>query len=252
MATFPPDPEPGAPRTPRLLRITTWNCRQGYAGKADLLAGIGADVAVIPESGPGILEALGGHWLRQDEDDTRGLGMSAQEPWSLTPVRFTPDGPLVVPVLVDGPVPFTLLAVWATPGGEGPHPYARQMLDVLGQNPAVLPDHPLVVAGDFNLAMPMDDGFAAVADALGELGLVSAWHEVSGEEFGQESVQTHVYGPRKNRSHIDYIWIPRDWLPAVRSIEIGREDEWIGQGRSDHCPITIELSVPRLANPGPG
>ena len=198
------------------------------------------------------MEALGAHWLRLDDHDTRGLGVIAQAPWSLTPVRFTPDGPLVVPVLVDGPVPFTLVAVRTTPGGDGPHPYARQMLDVLEQNPAVVPDRPLVVAGDLNLSLPMDDGFAAVAEAMRGLGLVSVWHEVSGEEFGQESAQTHVYGPRKNRSHIDYIWIPRDWLPAVRSVEIGNEDDWVGQGRSDHCPITVELSIPRLANPGPG
>lgn len=251
MATLPPHPDRPPPNA-RLLRITTWNCREGFAGKAAMLESTGADVAVVPESGPGILEAIGGHWLRLHDGDRRGLGVIAREPWSATPVRFVPDGPLVVPVLIDGPVPFTLVAVWTTPGGDGPHPYARQLLDVLEQNPAVLPDRPLVVAGDFNMSALTGDGFAAVADALAGLGLVSAWHEVSGDAFGEETAHTHVHGPRGNRYHIDYVWIPRDWMVALRSVEIGTDDEWIGPGRSDHRPITVELSVPRLVTPGPG
>jgi endonuclease/exonuclease/phosphatase family metal-dependent hydrolase len=105
-----------------------------------------------------------------------------------------------------------------------------------------------VVIGDYN-ASPVFDAkratlnYAAIEQALGELGLASAYHAVHGEAAGEESRATYYHMWRRDLAyHLDYCFVPRHWLPSVTAVEVGAYDAWAG--RSDHRPVIVDLQLP--------
>ncbi len=83
-----------------------------------------------------------------------------------------------------------------------------------------------------------------LVEKLEALGLVSAYHEINGELQGQESQPTLYWRDRKRDGptyHIDYIFVPRDWVGGVRSFSVGGFDDWVGSGLSDHVPLVMEV-----------
>lgn len=44
--------------------------------------------------------------------------------------------------------------------------------------------------------------------------------------------------------HIDYCFLPRMWIPALRRVTVGVPTEWVSE--SDHVPIVVELDKTAL------
>ena len=84
--------------------------------------------------------------------------------------------------------------------------------------------------------------FRELLGFVGELGLVSAYHELSGEAFGDESRSTRFHQRKPNPTfHIDYCFVPREWASRVTRIEIGTMTDWLPL--SDHMPLILDIET---------
>lgn len=164
---------------------------------------------------------------------------------------FYPTLRHIAPVLVSGPVGFNLLAVWAPNASAG---VSRKhqlgpLRRALQKYRDFLTEAAGIVAGDFNNNVfwhrpGWRHGNAVTA--LAKLGLVSAYHELSGERQGSESVPTLYWRDRKKdgpRYHIDYVFLPSHLLARVSELAVGTYEEWCGSGLSDHVAIVLELDL---------
>ena len=148
-------------------------------------------------------------------------------------------------VLADiaGPLPFSLIAVWAM------NHRASNIKAFPQSNPqpaAALNTYwtessgPTILAGDFNHNVSWDAGMpyakqhARTLDAAKRAGLVSAYHHHFREAQGAESTPTLYWrGAGQKTFHIDYAFIPDEWLPRLRDVSVGSKQEWIDSRPSD-------------------
>ena len=108
------------------------------------------------------------------------------------------------------------------------------------------------MAGDFNQNVIWDRPRATERNhsrtitACSEAGLVSVYHEWTGENHGEELAPT-IYSRNRTedgpRYHIDYAFIPREWFPSITSLQVGSYADWVGSKRSDHVPLVIDVDL---------
>ena len=98
------------------MRLVTWNAGRGkFSKKVPLLADMGADIAVIPEIAKP--ELINEHCLWFGTNTNQGVAITASPSYTLTPLPEKAGAPkYVIPIRVDGPISFTLFAVWAIQG----------------------------------------------------------------------------------------------------------------------------------------
>jgi exodeoxyribonuclease-3 len=186
---------------------------------------------------------------------TKHLGVIARAPWRVSPLPYIEDQPWVLPVQVTGPVPFTVLAVWAlgptwVPGGLS---YAAQTSRVVSD---VLPsiDGAVVLAGDLNAPVASIRGSERLhADTVRRLathGLVSAYTTSRGDEVDplDEPTLYHAFSSEK-RFHIDHVFLPKDWSDGV-DVMVGSYADWVQPKFSDHVPLIVDVPLPALSRSG--
>ena len=81
--------------------------------------------------------------------------------------------------------------------------------------------------------------------ALDGLGMVSAYHAFLGLAPGAERHPTLYWRDRTEAGptyHIDYAFVPKSSLVALRSVAVGSYADWIGAGLSDHAPLILEFN----------
>lgn len=220
----------------------------GFEKKTDALLAQDPDVAVVSECSEKSVAALqhrGYETLWVGSNPHKGLGVLCRKGWS---IRGLPQ-PLqkwIVPIEIDAPTPFTLLAVWACrTGNKEADDYIGQVYQALISHAEWFDGRPIVLAGDFNSNKIWDaerlvGNHSHVVEILSERGLVSAYHEFFGEAQGAETRPTiHLYRHVHRPYHIDYIFIPREWTPSLKTVIVGAYEQW--SKLSDHCPVTIDI-----------
>lgn len=232
----------------KLMRIVTWNCQGGFDKKAEELLLESPDVAVVPECLEKSVVALrqrGYEALWFGLPLKKGLGVFCRQGWTIRPLAL-PQQRWIVPVEIDGPMPFTLLAVWACRSeSTRERSYIGQVYHALLSHPEWFGHRPVVIAGDWNSNKIWDykrkvGCHSDVVKILTDLGLVSAYHEKFGEEQGSETRPTFHLHRRANRPyHIDHVFIPRDWMPRLKAVDVGSFEQW--SKLSDHCPMTVDI-----------
>ena len=112
-----------------------------------------------------------------------------------------------------------------------------------------LAERPSIVAGDFNNNVFWHRpgwriNHANAVATLQKVGLVSAYHETHGELQGSETEPTLYWRDRKKDGptyHIDYVFLPSQWLGQVQELSVGTFEDWCGAGLSDHVPIVLDV-----------
>ncbi len=218
------------------------------------------DLAVVSECAtPERLEDRGADWIEGQplwvgSNPNKGLGIFAFNGYAVE--RHEPYHPnlrFIAPARVSGPLSFTLLAVWAQNASAGitrKHQLGP-LRRALSKYRDLLSAGPAVVAGDFNNNVFWDRpgwriNHKALVEKLEALGLVSAYHAIEGEAQGRESRPTIYWRDRKRDGptyHIDYIFLPEAWIDRVRAFSVGRFEDWVGNGLSDHVPLTVEVDL---------
>jgi hypothetical protein len=232
------------------MRLITWNCFRGDAlARAADLDDLAPDVVVLQEcSRPAAADAETFAW--SGDNPRHGMAVVTRAPYVLrapaVPAAATDS---MFAVQVDGPLRFTLLAVWAHPKPS----YVGSVWAGLNAHAALLRAGDAVVAGDFNSNPRWDAGKRRNHTALErrlreEFGLVSAWHAAADRASGgvpepEPDTYHHQWHPDRG-FHIDYCFIPESWVPRVTAHV---PDEPARTRRSDHRPLIIDVEPGSLA-----
>ena len=236
----------------QILRIVSWNCRQGLVPeKSARLLGLAPDVAVIQECAQtaelagmirvawaGAIPTMGTAIFARSELNAVPLDASADVLRWCLPVRFAE-------------IDLEIVGVWGFDkhGKAGPpRGVARTAIHGLRD---VLAHGRAVVVGDFNDGPHFDAGhgrsFARTSELLESGGYRSLYHARTGEAYGAETATTFFF--TRNRAKpffIDHAFLPAPWLGNVRGFEIGSPEKWLDV--SDHMPLVLDLAMPRAAN----
>jgi hypothetical protein len=220
------------------MRIVTWNCARGpLATKRAALDELAPDVAILTEASQPTASDDDVLWFG---DGKYGVAMYAKEPFRLRRMPIVAGVPCVYPVVVDGPVTFSLLGVWTRPAPT----YKKAFLNGLAAH-ATTPA-PWVVAGDFNGNVDFDRPkgrakWQTCFEQLTNQGLVSAYHTHSALPFGKEPHPTHYFKWHEaERFHLDYCFVPKEW--TIGAVSVGSYSDWAKL--SDHRPLTVDIEVP--------
>jgi exonuclease III len=225
------------------MRLVTWNCYRGEClRRSSQLDPLDADVIVLQECRKPNDEANGkAIWF--GDRVTQGVGAVARGEWSVQ--RGVVDERVidsVYPIQVAGPIAFNLLEIWAQPRPT----YVRAVLEGLKHYRTFIRSAPTVIAGDFN-SHPVWDRKARVNHTAlveylrDEFGLVSAYH-VAASTSGATSEEATCYWQWKESQpfHLDYCFIPTDWVHRLKRVEVGGYAAWAD--KSDHRPLLVEIT----------
>ncbi len=243
------------------MRLVAWNCNMAMHRKFDALLSLNPDVAVISEcanheqlQARGIdLEGISGPvWI--GENQHKGLAV-----FGFNNYRIEPAEPVgwrlrhIIPVHVKGAINFNLLAVWALnmQGGITRKHQIGPLRRALSRYGDFLTESPAIVAGDLNHNIFWDkpgyrNNHRTSVDRLAQIGLASAYHAFTGEAQGSETTPTIYWRDRKKDGpayHIDYIFLPRQWIPHIREFAVGSFEDWCGAGLSDHVPLVVDVDI---------
>lgn len=228
--------------------------------KYNALLELRPDIAVISEcANPDILTAKGITgltdqnclWMGKNKD--KGLGIFAYNGFTLSRHEpFYPYLSYVLPAYVNGPMQFPLLGVWAqnASGGTNRKHQLGPMRRAIAKYRDFLQSGPTLIAGDLNNNKIWDkpgwrvNHMTKVA-LLKDLGLISAYHAVTGEAEGQEKTPTHYWRDRTKDGptyHIDYIFMPENQIGLIKEFSVGTFEDWCGNKLSDHVPLTLEIN----------
>jgi len=221
-----------------------------FGRKREVLRTLKPDIAVISEcsySATSICRDEGYSTCWWGQNKHKGLAVIAAKPWTLE-AGARPTQRWVAPVRVKGPVEFLLLAVWACPVGQaGELNYIGQVFEAVRRHRRWFSDTlPTLACGDFNSNAIFDHGrktitHTAVVEMFEKRNLLSAYHTFYSEPHGRETRPTYYFWHRRSRPfHLDYIFLPRTWLPSVNQVTIGTYGQW--RTLSDHVPVIVDCS----------
>ena len=228
----------------------------GFAKKREALYALKPDVAVIPECSENAAslctnDGYSACWWGDKKH--KGLAVIAAKPWTLKAGR-PPTQRWIAPVMVSGAANFLLLAVWACPiGGVRELNYVGQVFEAIKRHHYWFSrDLPTILCGDFNSNAIFDHGrktktHTAVVTMLRERKISSAYHAFFSEQHGKEKRPTYYFWHRRARPfHLDYVFVPDQWIPAVKKVTVGSYRKW--RPVSDHMPIIVDLSLSSMSD----
>ncbi len=231
------------------MRIVTWNCWRGPATKKlPLLDSLASTISVIQECPRPSQNDNSTLWF--GDNPRQGIAVIASAGYRVSPIPTREVPRYIIPIQVTGPVSFLLLAVWSQQDLN--FRYVKAIIRAVECYGDLIVAQPTVVVGDFNsntiwdYKRPDGQNHTGLVRNLAALGLVSAYHHFHGETHGAESRPT-LYLLRKQARpyHIDYCFMPKNWTPHIRSVEVGAYDSWANV--SDHRPLMVDLDLPRAA-----
>lgn len=227
------------------MRLVTWNCCRGpLEKKAALLESLSPDIAVLQECARPASESESCLWF--GHNPRQGIAVVAREPYRLRRIEPRPRVPrYIVPIAVTGPVAFTILAVWSK-GGQA-YSYVEAVIRAARMYRPLIETSPTVLLGDLNSNVFWDSehkpgwNHSALVALLAKMNLVSAYHEFRREDHGRETKPTYYFLWKEDRPyHLDYCFLPREWMQRVCRVEIGSYEDW--KSHSDHRPLLVDIA----------
>jgi exonuclease III len=236
------------------MRIVTWNCQGAYRKKAKAIANYKPDIAIIQEcEAPEKLKfksdiAAPHFQLWFGENRNKGLGI-----FSYTDLEFEPwptyDRSIkyCVPLKVRGCYDFNLIAVWAMGHPDPKLSYIGQVYLAIEKYRDFIRQTETMLIGDFNSNKRWDSApkigggnHSRVVEMLASQGIVSVYHAYFGEQQGEERQNTlYMYRNQDKGYHIDYCFVPRNWVERVKAVRVGVYEAW--RALSDHSPVFVEF-----------
>lgn len=254
------------PKPEGTYRFVVWTVGPSIERRYPKIEALESDVIVTARSGnePRLLKAkrdnhTGMAWVGRHAQ--RGLGVLSFHPAfvKLDGGRWDQRLEWIAPVVVNGPVSHNLLAVWALNDKAQvkfkTNPPASQPIQMMRLYQRTLKT-PTVVAGDFNNNPifhrndPNWDMLELIA-LLEAHGLVSAYHSFTELEHGDPREQPTRFRPDPvggtDTHHVDYCFIPIEWLPALRNVQVGSPDVWFSTVRAEeHVPVVVDIDLPMV------
>ncbi|MEW6582981.1 MAG: hypothetical protein AB1416_09490 [Actinomycetota bacterium] len=225
--------------------------------KRSLFDRLAADVIVVPECSRAsrFSQELGVAFAWRGTYAQKGLGVFALNGWRLEPAEERVRIPWVMPLhLLDreGEEAALLLATW-TVRRNGDPSYDEQVAAVIAEWANEIRTGKVILAGDFNCSAQTAASSRHMENVaeLHRLGSVSAYHSYYDCAHGAESSMTLRWvgpGAEERWFHCDFVFVSAALASGVAHVEVGAPAEWIGPGRSDHCPVVVHLDAPAAAD----
>ena len=226
------------------MRLVAWNAnynrhRRALEDDVAILRQFDADVLVISETAPPQPSNPCGAIFT---GKTPGLAVIACDGVTIEPY----DGGAAPPRLSLGfrivaPWRYDVVAVWPV-SGPGMPSYHELLMATLEHFTPLLRDGRSIMAGDLNSSSRVVAQAAShplFVSRAAECGLVSAYHEHTGEAYGQESIGTYRHGASDHYAyHLDYCFVSRALLPSTR-YRVCDDPSWAAL--SDHRPIILDV-----------
>ena len=221
------------------MKIVSWNCRGKFRNKFPYIATENADIYVIqecenPQKYPQEFSNFLTNYIWFGVKDSKGLCVFAKDDLRLEDNQW-PAQNLRHFISVNVENAFDLVAVWASPPYIEEY-YAYQSINIDKYN------NKTVIIGDFNSNAIWDKqhgkrSHSQVVSELAEKSIVSAYHHLSGEQPGFETISTfYLYGHKEKPYHIDDCFTN----PAnIVAFQILSDEKWLKH--SDHKPILLFL-----------
>jgi len=173
----------------------------------------------------------------------KGLGVFSFGQYRLKLRRtHNPDLKLIVPFIVSGGEnDLYLYAIWANNPDDPDGQYVEQVWKALQHYR--IKNKGTLLAGDFNSNTIWDRKYrignhSHVVERLAKQGITSCYHRHHGQKQGSEAHPTfYLYKHLDKPYHIDYCFASSDLAEKMRSVEIGRFEDWMKY--SDHVPVMI-------------
>ncbi len=233
------------------MKLTTWNLNRGIrADKLGALSDQPFDVLVAQEIPEPACETDHELWI--GDSLKQGLSISVRDGASIVrDSTFRDDLKFALPARIRlGNLEFNVLGIWAKPDPN----YVCNIVQILEHYADFISDAPTIVCGDFNANPSFDrhnskhNHFERILDEAQSLGLTSAYHVFTGEQHGEKTSPTLHHNKHDDRPyHIDYVFLPLDWVARIADVKIGEFERF--RPFSDHCPVTVELSGVALNKP---
>lgn len=140
---------------------------------------------------------------------------------------------------------FNLLGVWTNPDMEGNKAihYPKEITKYYeAHRDSGFFNEDMIICGDFNCDARLKDkrhgeNVYEMIEKLSEKGLVDIYHNITGENEGEESKPTfYWYRKLENPFHLDHVFSAPG---KVKELEIGEAQKWLDL--SDHMPIVFEI-----------
>lgn len=228
----------------------------GLHKKLEALLLLKPDIAVVPEAAnrsvlerkTSALNFSSYEWV--GENQNKGLGVFGFGAYkALLQKSHRSDLKWILPLEVEGPKSFRLLAVWACHDRVKSQFVLGPLSDSLIHYGDWLREGHAVVAGDFNNHVRWDrpgkkSNQACALRLLSNLDLVSAYHFTKNIEHGEEAEPTLYWRQRSQdgpQYHVDYCFLPTAWCSASPRVRIGGFDPWIKTKLSDHAPLIVDV-----------
>jgi exonuclease III len=231
--------------------FVTWNCNGSLRKKLQPLSDLAADVAVIQEcedparSTDAHYKSWAANYLWTGPNKNRGLGVFAKPHIQLELASLDPGTlQLFLPCWINKAI--LLVAVWTKQASSPNFRYIGQLWKYLQLYRSAVASFPSVVAGDFNSNTIWDESdrwwnHSDVVKQLEASGLASVYHQNKRLAHGKEIDPTYyMYRKEEKAYHIDYIFVPRAWLPNC-DLEIGPPSRWLHF--SDHSPVRVNIKL---------
>ena len=226
------------------IKIVSWNCNGKFREKFNEIIEEEADIYVIQEcedpaqsteeeyrefaGEEGIDYIWTGHL------HYKGLGIFAKGDIKLEKLESNGEFEHFIPVRVNDS--FNLLGVWAMPK------YVEMIHDFFDANEELF-DENLVMCGDFNSSEvfnyhhPKAKNHTVLNEKLESKGLISVYHDETGDEQGNEKEMTFYQARHLNNPfHLDFVYAAEN---VVKEFEILDFYKWLTV--SDHLPLVFKI-----------
>lgn len=232
------------------LNILTWNCGGALRKKYDSISKLDTDIYIVQEceDPEGTSDKHYKEWAKNylwtGDNKHKGLGIFAKENVKIENLLWEANGlKYFIPCRVNNE--FNLLATWCHGANSPTFGYIGQLWKYLQINKSKLGN--TIIAGDFNSNVNWDRwdrwwNHSDVVRELAELNIESLYHKFYGEEQGKESQPTFYLQKRINKPyHIDYIFGGEEFSKSIKSMTIGKTEQWLKL--SDHMPVIVEIEL---------
>jgi exonuclease III len=242
------------------MRIVTYNFLRAGSLKrcghwSRVIRGLKSDLVLAQECRPP--DCSPGERFRRDTQDAFAWQSAGSRGWgsglfarsaSLVPIAIPEyDGWVVGGEIRNASWSERPLIVFSIHGPLGDRGYIRTMHQILDRVALLRGRADLVLGGDFNIAVGYRQPHEPVRILRGErdlldrltdeFDLVSCWQAANP---GRPLAQTLRWmGNPKAPYHCDGIFVPRSWLPRLKSCRVVRGSRW--RELSDHNPVVAEF-----------
>lgn len=222
------------------MKILTYNIGLSSQEKIDKILKNEADVYVLPEMACKAQVKLPDNYKMEWMGDFphKGLGVIWKSDMKAeVPGWFNPKYQYFLPLLIDNKL---ILASWPTTTEQNkPMKYPQIAMVALQEYAPYIKEYPTVITGDMNCykgqsGETMQYSIQAILSFQEKMGLVSAYHDRTGEALGCETKATYYH--QFNESLPFFLDYTFSNIP-IKSYKLGEWDRML----SDHVPQFIEI-----------